>query len=271
MRLLLPNQRRYIKKSTRTNNEFEAGKIALQTYEEFQVRALAGSPINKTSFSDVFEEWARVYPNQSSTRPKKYIEWGINRMRRNACDFFVNHLNDIAIEDLNDGLVQDFYVWRRENTYRNGRKTIPADDTLRKEMDLLNAMLNFAHQKKNLLEAPKLNPPKVQDNRRPAFTAEEWEKLYTRARKLVKDAEHKAVKRDRFYLQQYALILANSGIRVGEARDLKWGNIRSLKTPDGNELVANVVGITSTSNGRDVVMNPNKRKYLQRLYDWRTG
>ena len=130
-------------------------------------------------------------------------------------------------------------------------------------------MLNFAHQKKYLLGVPKLNPPKVQDNHRPAFTAEEWEKLYTRARKWVKDAEHKAVKRDRFYLQQYALILANSGIRVGEARDLKWGNIRSLKTPDGNELVANVVGKTSTSNGRDVVMNPSCERYLERLYDWR--
>lgn len=84
MRLLLPNQRRYFKKSTRTTNEFEAGKVALQTYEEFQVRALAGSPIHKKSFSDVFEAWAKVYPNQSSTRPKKYIEWGINRMRSNA-------------------------------------------------------------------------------------------------------------------------------------------------------------------------------------------
>ena len=269
MRLLLPNQRRYFKKSTRTTNEFEAGKVALQTYEEFQVRALAGSSIHKKSFNDVFEEWAKVYPNQSSNRPKKYIEWGINRMRRNACEFFVHHLNDIAIEELNDNLVQDFYVWRRENTFRNGKKHIPADDTLRKEMNLLNAMLNFAHQKKYILEVPKLNPPKVQDNRRPAFSGKEWEKLYTEARKWVKEAEHTAVRRDRFYLQHYILILANSGIRVGEARELKWGNIRSLKTPDGNELVANVVGKTSTSNGRDVVMNPSCERYLERLYDWR--
>ena len=270
MRLLLPNQGRYFKRSTRTNNEFEAGKIALQTYEEFQVRALSGASIHQKAFSAVYEEWKKDYPNSvGSKRKKEYIGKDIAVLGAYPYDFFVKQQKDLPIEDLDDTKIFDFYSWRRENTFRNGKKHIPADDTLRKEMNLLTSLLTFAARKKYIVEVPKLSAPSVEDNRRPAFTDAEYVELGKAAARWEKQAKHPSVRRDRFYLRHYFLILTNSGIRVGEARDLCWGNIYPQSRPEGHFVVANVVGKTSTSTGRDVILDPRCERYLERLYDWR--
>ena len=57
-------------------------------------------------------------------------------------------------------------------------------------------------------------------------------------------------------------------MRIGEARELRWGNLETIKTAEGKRLKAVVSGKTGE---RDVVMNPNTRRYLQRLYDWRSN
>ena len=52
----------------------------------------------------------------------------------------------------------------------------------------------------------------------------------TYLRKYVKEAQDKQRYRERFYLQHYILILANSGIRIGEARHLRWRDIQHQNT-----------------------------------------
>jgi integrase len=270
MRLLLPEQNGYHTQSTRTKNEFEAGKIALQAYEKFQVRSLSGNTLRTVKFSVAVDGWAKDYKGtQSSARDSKYIEADIVRMKKYPAKFFVEHAGDVEIDTIDDALIQDFYVWRRQNTFTHGKQVIPNDGTRRKEMNLIKSLMKYAHRKKLITDIPALTPPTGIDARRPAFTATEWKKLYSAARQWVKSANtHQPVHRDRFYCQHYVLILVNSGIRVGEARELRWGNIRTLNTADGAEIVASVKG---KAGERDVVMNPNTRRYLQRLYDWRTG
>jgi integrase len=58
----------------------------------------------------------------------------------------------------------------------------------------------------------------------------------------------------------------NSGIRIGEAREIRWGNIRTIKTSEGDQVILSVLGKTDE---RDVVCNPNTNRYLERLYDHR--
>ena len=267
MRLLLPNQSGYFRASTRSSNNADASRIALNKFDEFQVRALSGSSVRQIRFSQAYEEWKKAYPNtQSRSRPLEYIHTAIGVLGKYPYTYFVEACDDLPIESIDDKSVGDFYIWRRQNSFRNGKPFIPADDTLRKEMNLIGSLLNYAHQRKYIKEVPSLSPPNVDDNRRPAFTADEWKKLYTAARSWVKQAKHPSVERDRFYLQHYILVLCNSGIRVGEARELRWGNISTIKTSSGNQTVLSVIGKTKE---RDVVSNPNTRRYLQRIYDWR--
>ena len=74
--------------------------------------------------------------------------------------------------------------------------------------------------------------------------------------------------RERFYLQHYILILANSGIRVGEARHLRWRDISSTKTLSGQKrLIFTVRGKTGE---REVVCNETVERYVERLQNFRS-
>jgi integrase len=64
------------------------------------------------------------------------------------------------------------------------------------------------------------------------------------------------------------LILANSGIRVGEARHLRWRDISSTKTLSGQKrLIFTVRGKTGE---REVVCNETVERYVERLRKFRT-
>ena len=74
--------------------------------------------------------------------------------------------------------------------------------------------------------------------------------------------------RERYYLQQYILILGNTGIRVGEARGLRWLDLSSVVgTNEEEDLVVSVKGKTGR---RDVVANKGTERYFKRLAEFRT-
>ena len=66
--------------------------------------------------------------------------------------------------------------------------------------------------------------------------------------------------------QQYVLVLANTGLRVGELRGLRWSDLRTVQTNDGTRLVAEVRGKTGA---REVVFQDGADTYIKRIYDQR--
>lgn len=63
---------------------------------------------------------------------------------------------------------------------------------------------------------------KFSQNARPDFNQKKWKLLYSYMRKWVKEYEnHFRIWRDRIYTQRMILILENSGVRIGELRNLK--------------------------------------------------
>jgi integrase len=113
---------------------------------------------------------------------------------------------------------------------------------------------------------PETDPPKAALERRPTFTLDEWTTIYTKARAWVDEGEAKATWRQRYMLQQYILILANTGLRIGEARNIRWSDLRTVASPDGDRLVAEVNGKTGV---REAVFMSQSQLYIKRLYDLR--
>jgi integrase len=58
-------------------------------------------------------------------------------------------------------------------------------------------------------------------------------------------------RRERFYLVQYVRFLGSCGIRVGEARRLRWRDISSTTTEDGSSVI--VLRVSGKTGGRDVI------------------
>lgn len=88
---------------------------------------------------------------------------------------------------------------------------------------------------KFIREVPKFNKPSVKNNPRPVFDETYYKKLTRYARYWLDQSNHTSILRDRTMLWNYVLILSNTGIRVGEARDLEWRDIRPFKMEGSDE------------------------------------
>jgi integrase len=119
---------------------------------------------------------------------------------------------------------------------------------------VLNQIFRFAKRKGYISDPPVIAIPSSRQNSRPDISETEWRTLYTYLRKCVKEAQDKRRHRERFYLQHYILILANSGIRVGEARHLRWRDISSTKTLSGQKRLISLQFAAKQESGRLFVM-----------------
>jgi hypothetical protein len=66
---------------------------------------------------------------------------------------------------------------------------------------------------------------------------------------------------ERHIFQQYFYILTNTSMRIGQARNITWGDFKRVK----DLSVVTVFG--KTKKRRDVVFTQGSERYLRNLYD----
>ena len=259
-RVRVPNATGYKIVTTKTANLLEAQVFATNLYEKLYFDVKAGGSLSSKTFRQVFEEWEARLKKQAHTRQGGSWDDTISRVRTYAVQYFGSK----RIADLKATDFADYWIWRRTNYSRKP----PSNPTLRRERICLLPMLKFAKQRGYIISIPELETPKFKSQRRSTFTDAEWETFYTKARAWVKDAERLATWRDRYVAQHCFLILANTGLRVGELRKLRWSDLRTIKIDASSQLVAWVQGKTGA---REVVFQPGADSYVKQIYDFRVG
>ena len=109
----------------------------------------------------------------------------------------------------------------------NSSKGRLSPNTVRRINSDLRHFMNWCVEEGHLAVIPRFPKVAGDQSRRTHFNDADWRKLTRYLREFIK-VENKAVRRDRTMLINYVLILANTGIRVGEARTLKWRDIRRV-------------------------------------------
>lgn len=66
---------------------------------------------------------------------------------------------------------------------------------------------------------------------------------------------------ERMLLHDWLLIVANSGMRPTEARNLRWKDVEFLETEDGGHVVR--LWVQGKGKRRDLIAQPNARIYLR--------
>jgi integrase len=253
-RIKIDGSKGYRKISTGKTDPRTALNVAETKYRELILLQDRTGGIHHKSFLVVMREWEESV-RQSSNRSPKLIDDYVEKMERYAVPFFKKFSGIAEIREVH---LEEWVDYRRSNYIRS----VPKNTTITRELAGIKQVFEFAVSREylpNRLKFPVIGSP---PNPRPAFTRDQYRRLYRGLRQSVTEGQgHPIHYRARFYLQHLVLILANSGVRIGELRGLTWNDIENRT--DGKGVLMYVRG--KTKKRRQVVPQPSTAKYLERI------
>lgn len=124
--------------------------------------------------------------------------------------------------------------------------------------------MNFAVEKGYIREkqVPKGKLPEDKA-RREEFTLQEYRHLHTYARQWIKDAHTDYHRWYRTMAYNFILIMANTGMRTMEARNLRWRDIDVRRDDSGRKFVT--MNVHAKKKYRELVAAENVVTYLDRI------
>lgn len=175
------------------------------------------------------------------TRSPKYVEFMELRMNRHILPYF----GDKPLSAINKGLVQSYRAFRAkdtiERTYQPAKAATdkelaqpekpgqpPARSTMLQEIVHIRQVLKFAEGNGWIPFVPNLSTPyltQTKRGRRAWFSPGEYDRLYNETRLRIaneKDARWLPYRHD---LHDFVLIMANTGLRPDEAKNLEFRDV----------------------------------------------
>ena len=260
-RIKVPKRTGYISCSTKTTDEHKAFSFAEDLYNKTLAQVLSGRDFSSKKVSQVIEDYVKALgeqPNQKYSTKLRIMF--LNRSK----PFFGNQ----RIKELNTARISEFLDLTRKNA-RDGQLS---ENTVKRYLTDLKQMFSWCMDRGYIEAMPRFPTIRSEPTRRPHFNNADWKKLTRNLREFVKvkDKNKKTI-RDRTMLVNYVLILANTGIRVGEARNLKWRDIREIPQPKGSNSPADIaLFVTGKTGPREVVARtPEVKDYLKEILELR--
>lgn len=289
---------RALVRSTKCTVYEEAYDVAYDAFLRTQSNVRLGHSLDEWSFEQHWNDWYNRNLEQNTWTESRQ-KWHKNYFKRYFSAYFSHENKSLLLNDIDVNFAFGYWEWRihywqsdegkRRKVYNRMRKNaktkstnnavkIPSHKTLKMEQSALNQIFYDAYQRGRCSTVFKFKSPNSSnaDSQRAFFDDKEYETLYRYLRsyrnaegifKAVRANSWHKIQRQQMYY--FCLFLANSGLRVGEARLLKWEDI-SFDVDNGeSELIANVrvSANAKTRKMRNVQTQPSANDYLKRWMD----
>jgi integrase len=249
---------RWLRVTTKHAELEKAKDAAYKLFERAQIKNEEGLPVVSKRFSQVsaIAKQKMQAALDAGEAKRVYVDYiaAIN----NYLDPFFGKYN---ITSIDYALMKEFAAWR---TAKQGHEAKAS--TISTHNSALNRIFDEAMERGYMTKSqvPELKNKGVKSERRPAFTIDEYRKLYRFMRGWVKKGQNGKSRWMRELLRDYVLILANTGMRHGtESYGLKWKNISYFNDKGRQYVLMHVNGKTGP---RELVARHNVVPYLQRIH-----
>ena len=234
LRIFLPEERKYIRKSTKSRDLDSARKIAERMVLEIHADLSAGKKFFGITLGELVERYLEYRWKDVEINNATMGQEGITKGRWGTIKSQLKHFLTIKSPELKLAELDrdSLYDWR---TMRFDKTPNTSLITIRNEQATINAMFQYAFRE-GLSSIPKLNfaPIKIkkeQIGRRDTFTPAEYKKIteYFKTWCSGKECKDEKEKYYRETIRDFFLILSNTGMRFGELKQLTWEDIKGME------------------------------------------
>lgn len=284
-RAKVPHSKRYKTVSLKTLDIDDAKEKARDFEAEIRAMLKHRVPIFDKSFAEIAQEYSALQKRKADIGQITMNRWktvdGHIRLH------LIPYMGNDAITAVTEERWTEYPFWRKKNnapeelkkpTHKGlaGRperskaaqdpeEHEPAKDgTIVGEMMTFRAIMRYAARKKHITESmiPAGDVPE-DTARREAFTPQEYRLLHTKAREWIKQSNNHITEWYRSMTYNFMLIMANTGMRNSEARNLRWRDFDMRKTKDGRSFV--VMNVRGKKKYRELIAAGSVATYLERV------
>lgn len=260
-RMKITGEDRYKTVSLKTTDLREARDKAYDLDAELRFKIKHELPVFNRLFSQVAKEYLDQQKERAEVGQITLHRWRVldSHVRSQLNPYIGSH----QITLIGPDRWKDYPIWRQKHGQgREGQKV--SEGTIRAEMATLKAIMAYAAHKQYIRESQvfkgKLPLSKV---RREEFTPQEYRKLHTFARGWIKEGRSKRNIWYRTMTYNFILIMANTGMRPSEARNLLWQDVAIQTDKQGRQFVR--LNVRGKGKHRNLVAASTVAAYFERI------
>jgi len=244
----LSNGQRYITESLKTDNLDRALQLAQERYAQIRFAQQAGIGLKPLPTDEAINKFLSNYERNVSLMVAGFSPHMLRGFRR-SLPYWTKYLGKKDINAVNVRQLEQYEEWRRAyaadptNQTHGNAKVDPTRRTLQWEIGCFKQCLRWLKEHNHYNGNAYLYTYKVgKKERRSSFTIDQYRKLFRfmRSNEYVQVGKHKndsRLHRYRQMLRTYVLFMVNTGLRVGEARHLRWEDIEERKNKLGQKVI----------------------------------
>ena len=233
-RMWISQDKKYFRQALKTKDKDVAIERANTLYLETHTKLNTGQKVFDISIGELAQEYLKEQELRIRVGAVGKGSIGITQGRFVTIRTQVkNHLCGFLGESTKLSTIRSDTFKHKYTQYRRKKNPAVRDVTIINERATIGNVFRHALQK-GLIQHNRLplwEEMAKNADAREAFELSEWTEIYKYLQSWTRNAKDKKEKLEREFVRYFILILANTGIRLGELRQLRWRNV-SIFTED---------------------------------------